>query len=102
MSDNNSDKEQTSFVQRLIKIAPGDLIRLFFLSVAVGIVLAAFNVNPRRLWVDFFGTITESWSRFLEVIAHSAAWAVDYFLLGAILVIPIWLVLRILSATKRR
>jgi len=102
MSDDNSKNGRSGFLQKLIKVAPGDLVRLVFLSIAAGIVLAAFNVNPRRLWVDFFGTIAESWSRFLEVIAHSAAWAVDYFFLGAILVVPIWLVMRLLKATRQK
>ena len=90
-----------SFMQRLLKFAPSDLIRLIFLCVLAGFFLAAFHVNPRRLWVDFFGTLAESWSRFIGFISDSALWAVDYLLLGAVLVVPIWIVIRVLRALRR-
>ena len=62
---------------------------------------AALNVNPRDLWVDFFGTLAESWGRFIRFITESAGWAIEYFLLGAVLVIPIWIVFRILRTLGR-
>lgn len=90
-----------SFVQRLLRFAPSDLLRLIFLCVLAGFFLAAFHVNPRRLWVDFFGTLAESWSRFIGFISDSAMWAVDYLLLGAVLVVPIWIVIRVVRALRR-
>lgn len=94
--------ERTTFVQRLIRIGSTDIIRVVVLCVLAGFVLAAFHVNPRRLWVDFFGTIAESWGRFIEFMTHSVGWAIEYFLLGAILVIPIWIVVRVLGALRNR
>tara|TARA_R110000868_G_scaffold5138_1_gene31734 strand:+ start:14402 stop:14728 length:327 start_codon:yes stop_codon:yes gene_type:complete len=90
-----------TFVQRLLRFAPTDLIRLVFLCVLAGFFLAAFHVNPRSLWVDFFGTLAESWSRFIGFISDSALWAVDYLLLGAVLVVPIWIVIRVFRALRR-
>jgi len=100
MSD-NSQTERRTFVQRLTKISSADILRLVFLCVLAGFLLAALNVNPRDLWIDFFGTLAESWSRFIHFITESAGWAIEYFLLGAILVIPIWLVFRLLRALGR-
>lgn len=88
-------------MQRLLRFAPSDLVRLVFLCVLAGFFLAAFHVNPRRLWVDFFGTLAESWSRFIGFISDSALWAVDYLLLGAVLVVPIWIVVRVVRALRR-
>jgi hypothetical protein len=90
-----------TFVQRLLRFAPTDLIRLVFLCVLAGFFLAAFHVNPRSLWVDFFGTLAESWGRFIGFISDSALWAVDYLLLGAVLVVPIWIVIRVMKALRR-
>jgi Na+/H+-dicarboxylate symporter len=100
MSD-NSQTERRTFMQRLTKISSADILRLVFLCVLAGFLLAALNVNPRDLWVDFFGTLAESWSRFIHFITESAGWAIEYFLLGAVLVIPIWLVFRLLRALGR-
>ncbi|MHA6287389.1 DUF6460 domain-containing protein [Maricaulis sp. CAU 1757] len=101
MSENTSS-ERKSFVQRLVAVSATDVARLVFLCVLVGFILAAFHLNPRRLWIDFFGTVTEAWSRFIHFLTESAGWAIEYFLLGAIIVIPIWFVLRLLRAMGRR
>ena len=105
MSENtdtrSNDRDERGFLQRLVQFTPSDLIRLVFLCVLVGFLLAAFGVNPRRLWVDFFGSITDVVSRFLEIIANSASDLVNYLLLGAVIVVPIWLLMRVLGAARR-
>ncbi|MBO6766002.1 DUF6460 domain-containing protein [Maricaulis sp.] len=97
----NSTPQRRSFVQRLVRMSTADILRLVFLCVLAGFLLAALNVNPGDLWVDFFGTLAESWGRFIRFITESAGWAVEYFLLGAVLVIPIWIVFRVLRTLGR-
>lgn len=92
---------RSTFVQRLVRIGSTDLIRVIVLCVLAGFILAAFQVNPRRLWVDFFGTIAESWGHLLHFLTNSVGWAIEYFLLGAVLVIPIWIVFRVLGALRK-
>lgn len=87
-----------SFVKRLVSIKPSDLIAIFFLCVLAGLVLAVFNVDPATLWVDFFGAVGEAWQRFFEILADSLGWAVQYFFLGAVLVVPIWIAWRVIRA----
>jgi hypothetical protein len=94
-------KERRSFTQRLLDVAPSDLLRLAFLSILVGFLLAVFGIDPARLWVDFFGTMTEVWGRFLDFLTHGAADILKYFLLGAVIVIPIWVLVRVLRASRR-
>lgn len=89
------------FLDRLVRISAGDLVRVFFVCVLVGLALAAFRIDPRSLWVDFFGTIGAVWRRFFETLGDSIAWAVEYFLLGAVIVIPIWILVRLLGAMRR-
>lgn len=91
-----------SFLARLISITPGQLLAVFFLCVLAGLILAVFNVDPATLWVDFFGAVGEAWQRFFEIIADSLGWAVQYFFLGAVLVIPIWIVWRVIRAAAGR
>lgn len=90
-----------SFVQRLTRFSTADILRLILLCLIVGLVLAAFNVDPAELWVDFFGTLADSISSVVETILGSADRAIEYFLLGAVIVIPIWLFMRILGAMRR-
>ncbi|WP_412545339.1 DUF6460 domain-containing protein [Maricaulis sp. MIT060901] len=100
-SPTSSQADDSGFLQRLFKLSPNDLLRLLFLCVLVGLLLAAFNVDPRRLWVDFFGTLVESWTSIVSAIVNSAGHAIEYLLLGAVLVVPIWLLMRVLGAMRR-
>jgi len=93
--------EARSFAQRLLRFSSADILRLVFLCLIVGLILAAFNVDPAELWVDFFGTLADSIRELVETVLGSADRAIEYFLLGAVIVIPIWLVMRILGAMKR-
>ncbi|MEE2525418.1 DUF6460 domain-containing protein [Hyphobacterium sp. HN65] len=101
-SDETREREPKSRVQRLLSITPGDLVRVALISVIVGLVLAAFRVDPRRLWVDFFGTIAEAWSEFINISMDLVRWSVDYLFLGAVLVVPIWLVIHIVRSLGKR
>ncbi|HAQ34769.1 MAG: hypothetical protein CMF74_09645 [Maricaulis sp.] len=95
-------REPRSFFGRWFRITPGDIIRLVLICVVVGLILAAFRVDPRRLWVDFFGTVVDAWREFVDISADLVTWGLDYFILGAILVIPIWLVVHTVRAMRRR
>lgn len=101
-TSDTEDRRPRSFIERLVRVTPGDLIRLVLLSIIAGLVLAAFRVDPRRLWVDFFGTIYEAWGEFIDLSADLVRWSVDYLILGAILVVPIWIAWRIISAFNKR
>lgn len=90
------------FLARMAAVRPSDLVVLIFLCVLAGLVLAAFNVDPAELWVDFFGAAAEAWGRFFQIIGDSLAWGVQYFLLGAVLVVPIWIAWRVLKALSGR
>jgi len=94
--------ERQGVAKRLSSIRPGDIVRLVFISILVGLILAAFRIDPRDLWVDFFGTIRDVWSRFITTLGDSIAWAVEYFLLGAIIVVPIWLAWHLIRVIGRR
>ena len=65
-------------------------IRLVLLCVLVGVILHALGFDP--------GNIIESIRRMIQAVwdmgFDAVRWAWGYFLLGAIVVIPIWLIVR--------
>jgi hypothetical protein len=72
--------------------------KLILLSILIGVVLSALGLDP---W-----NIVESVQRVFRSIWYmgfdAVRWLWSYFLLGAVLVIPIWLILRIVRAPKGR
>ena len=74
----------------------GTLLRLALLSVAVGIVFSALGITPRNI-VERLRHLVEN---VLNLGFDTVQWAFGYFLLGAVVVIPIWFIVRLLSARK--
>jgi hypothetical protein len=84
-------------LQRFMGGSPAQvLLRLVVISLIVGIVLSALGISPydivenaqqfvRRIWNMGFGAIEWIWR---------------YFLLGAVIVVPIWIVIRLLNLGK--
>lgn len=99
MTDFPPDKprKRKSFWGKMFEVSPGGVLRLLIACLVVGLILAALNIDPSRIWSDFFGTLHDAWDRIWDL----GGWAVDYLLLGAVLVIPIFLVARLLSAMKK-
>ena len=74
-------------------------LKMVALCFVVGLIVAVAGIDPADLWRDLAGTVREIWSLFWDT-AHEA---VRYVILGAIIVVPIWLiVLALQRATARR
>lgn len=72
----------------------GVFIRLAILSILVGILLSVFGITPRN-----FFYVLDQFARSIYDLGFGAfAWILDYMLLGAMLVVPIWLLVRLLKA----
>jgi hypothetical protein len=69
------------------------LLKLVAISFVVGLVVAVAGIDPLDLWRDLGGTIREIWSLFWD----TAHWAVRYVVLGAIIVVPIWIAVALLQ-----
>jgi|TARA_R110002096_G_scaffold415163_1_gene616712 uncharacterized protein DUF6460 len=65
--------------------------KLVIASLCVGLVLSFFDIDPVALIED----VPETLGRILEVILDVVNWAGKYILLGAIIVIPIWVIFNI-------
>lgn len=84
-------------IQQVLGGSPGSvLLKLALLSLLVGVVLAAFGMTPwgffhfvRDLFESLFGSGIEALHR-----------VSGYIVSGAIIVLPLWLLIRLFSAKK--
>lgn len=84
-------------LQRLFGTNPREtLVRLIFLSILVGALMAIFHVTP----FEVINMISDAVERLLADHFRLIRDIVRYFVYGAMIVIPIWLILRILNAIR--
>ncbi|MEO1265694.1 MAG: DUF6460 domain-containing protein [Pseudomonadota bacterium] len=72
----------------------GVIVRLVLLSLVVGIILSALDITP----ANFFDRVQLLAQRIYDLGFGAFEWAGQYLLLGAMVVIPIWLIMRVASA----
>jgi hypothetical protein len=76
----------------------GVIIRLVLLSIAVGVVLSVLGITPQNFLERLNTIITNIYNLGFDAFES----ILGYLLLGAMVVIPIWLVIRLASARKSR
>lgn len=87
-----------STLSRFFGGSPGPVIlRLIGLSVVVGIVLSALNLHPRQLLNHLIAMVEHIYYMGFDAV-H---WAIEYFLLGALIVIPIWVFSRLMKMGRK-
>ncbi len=74
----------------------GVAIRLIILSVVVGVILSALGIRPENLFYHLQILIR----RLYDLGFGAVDWLFQYFLIGAIVVIPIWLIVRLISGLR--
>jgi hypothetical protein len=74
----------------------GTLIRLVLLSLVVGVVFSALGITPFNLIERLEQLIRNITSMGFDAFN----WAFKYFLLGAVIVFPIWFLVRLLSKPR--
>jgi hypothetical protein len=73
------------------------LLRLAILSLIVGVVLAALGFSP----YDLLANIRELAYRIYDLGFAAVEKGFRYFLLGAVIVFPVWIVMRLLKVVGR-
>jgi hypothetical protein len=73
-------------------------LRLILLSILVGVVLAAIGFDPYNI----IRSIELLFRRLWDLGFDAVNWVWRYFLLGAVIVIPIWLLSRLFGAPRGR
>jgi hypothetical protein len=67
------------------------LVRLILLSILVGVILSAIGLDPFDIWRSIERLFRSIWNMGWDAID----WAWRYFLLGAVIVVPIWILVRL-------
>ena len=70
--------------------------RLILLSILVGVVLAAIGLDPWNIIDSVRRLIVHIWNMGFDAVR----WLWQYFLLGAVIVLPIWFVVRLAKAPR--
>jgi Domain of unknown function (DUF6460) len=74
----------------------GVLVRLILVSILVGVVLSAFGLDPFDIVHSVERLIRSIWNMGWDTVR----WLWRYFLLGAVIVIPIWIIMRVVNAPR--
>lgn len=74
------------------------LVRLVVLSLLVGFAMSVFGVSPR----DLFASIERLFAGLFESGWETVRLGLEYAATGAMVVLPVWVVLRLLSLGRRR
>jgi hypothetical protein len=72
----------------LPKITTGTVVKLIIASLCVGLILAYFNADP----LDLLYWARDSVTAILGDATSWVQWAIKYIFIGAVIVVPIWLV----------
>lgn len=73
------------------------ILKLAIISIVVGVVFAALGINALSL----LQRLDELASRIYQMGFGAVEWALQYFVLGAVVVFPIWLIARLLKTARR-
>ena len=73
------------------------LVRLLVLSLIVGVILSALGITPQ----NFFLQINVLLQRIYDLGFGAFQSIVEYLVLGAMVVVPIWLIARLLKTARR-
>ena len=70
--------------------------RLILVSILVGVVLSALGLDPFDIVHSIERLIRSIWDMGFDAVR----WLWRYLLLGAVIVVPIWIVLRLINAPR--
>jgi len=70
--------------------------RLILVSVLVGVILSALGLDPWNILQSVQRLVLNIWNMGFDAVR----WLWRYFLLGAVIVIPIWIIIRVVNAPR--
>ena len=84
------------YVQRFFGGPPLAVIGRILLSILVGVILAAIGLDPWNIIDSVRRLVWHLWNMGFDAVR----WLWQYFLLGAVIVLPIWLLVRLAKAPR--
>ena len=74
------------------------IFRLVLLSILVGVILEVLGLDPWNILESLRTLILRIWNMGFDAVR----WLWRYLLLGAAIVVPVWLIVRLVRAARRR
>src|ERR1700733_16007775 len=97
MAEEQADRHQ--LIHRFLGGPPLAVVgRLVLLSILVGVFLAAIGLDPWNIIESVRALIVHIWTMGFDILR----WWWRYFLLGAVIVVPIWLLVQLAKAQHSR
>src|SRR5215468_1607266 len=97
MTQSLDSRTSQPFIHRFFGGPPLAVIgRLILLSVLVGVILAAIGLDPWNILESVERLIEHIWNMGFDAVR----WLWRYFLLGAVIVLPIWFLARLAKAPR--
>src|SRR5438067_6836365 len=97
MTQSLDSRTSQPFIYRFLGGPPLAVIgRLILLSILVGVILAAIGLDPWNVIESVERLIEHIWNMGFDAVR----WLWRYFLLGAVIVVPIWLLARLAKAPR--
>jgi|SRR4030088_2651556 hypothetical protein len=86
-----------NYVHRFFGGPPLSVIfRLILLSILIGVILQVLGLDPWNIIESLRGLVLRIWDMGFDGVR----WLWRYLLLGGVVVVPIWLVVRLMRAAK--
>ena len=90
---------KTDLVTRIFGGSPLAVLgRLVLVSVLVGVILSALGLDPFDILQSLERLVRSIWNMGFDAFR----WLWRYFLLGAVIVVPLWIFIRIVNAPRGR
>lgn len=75
----------------------GTIVKIAVLSLIVGLILSALDISPARVLEGLGVTARDA----IDSGASLVAWALEYVIVGAVIVVPIWLIVAVIGSRRR-
>lgn len=69
----------------------GTVIKIVVASLLIGLVMKAFSISPRGL----LEALGDTGKKIADLLAWIVEGSLEYILIGAVVVVPIWLILKL-------
>ena len=91
--------QDQDYLQRFLGGPPLAVIgRLVLLSILVGVILTALGLDPWNILESVERLLRHIWNMGFDAVR----WLWQYFLLGAVIVVPVWFLMRLSKAPRGR
>ena len=96
---NTPTQRESNYVNRFFGGPPLSIIfRLILLSLLIGVILQVLGLDPWNIFDSLRRLVLHVWDMGFDALR----WLWRYLLLGAFIVVPIWLIVRLMRVAKDR